>query len=270
MNINTNENQELIKFTDIEALVSLRNAAIAKSQAILALENEIKDIFKPIDRYSVLEIHEKHMNYVYGKTLTQKIDYEFWSATVSYYDMKKYMLCSEYDKMIKQLYEFNFPEFTYDNVMTWREGLKALVYDNIQRMIEEVFAQITDGTYRTGGSYSTSQKKKRNNNGIDKHFILSAYDNSSYNSRPTITDDLEKCCYIVNGETLPQKTLKQTALAPWDAKSGEAENNYLKIKICANGNTHYWIEEKTRNILNLYGSRKGIIGENIKIKVFGK
>jgi len=135
-------------------------------------------------------------------------------------------------------------------------------------LIEDVFNRITNEDYFTGSGYSNRTRKKRNNNGIDKHFIITTNDHYHlgwYSGKPTITDDLEKACYILDGQSVPEITIKETMRR---GKIWESENKYFRIRVCKNGNTHYWLHDDIRNKLNLYGARKGIIGENIKIKVF--
>ena len=46
------------------------------------------------------------------------------------------------------------------------------------------------------------------------------------------------------------------------------ENDYFRIKVCKNGNTHYTIFEDTLKKLNSYCNDGKSIGENIKIKIF--
>ena len=103
---------------------------------------------------------------------------------------------------------------------------------------------------------------------FDEHFIISTGDHYSinwYNDRPTITDDLEKACYIIDGKALPDTTIKNTMRR---SKIWESENPYFKIRICKNGNTHYWINDEIRNRLNYFGAKRGIIGQDCKIKIF--
>ena len=121
------------------------------------------------------------------------------------------MLCTDYQKMESEIQEFRMPAYTVQNARAWIAGLKDLINDNIKTLIKRVFQEITDGTYRVGGGWNGT-KKKRNNNGIDKNFILDTGDWSScfgyWSDRPTVTDDLEKVCHLLSGKTLPEKTAK--------------------------------------------------------------
>lgn len=112
--------------------------------------------------------------------------------------------------------------------------------------------------------------------GIKAAFVVVLIDTRDYSSvfgfysrsrDPSITDDLEKVCYILDGKTLPEVTLKATLRGD---KATEGKNEYFSVKICKNQNTHYTLEDETRRKLNLYGPEGAVIGENIKIKVFDK
>ena len=172
--------------------------------------------------------------------------------------------------MMGQISDYNFPEFTQDNAQAWLESLKAQVYESVEKLIKDVFNRITGKTYYTGSGYSGRQEKKRNNNGIDKNFILTTYDFRavfSYSDSPTITDDLEKACYIIDGKYVPDKRLKEVMRSD---KSSTGENDYFALKVCKNGNTHYTMKEDIRQKLNLYGAGRGVISDGIKIKIFDK
>ena len=199
------------------------------------------------------------------------IDCVCWRYLVGMYELEKYMLCTDYKKMQKEINEYKTPEFTIENAKGWIDGLKQLIFDNVSLLIKQVFKSITESTYYTGSGYSNRQEKKRNNNGIDKSFIIHTFDYSSlfgYSYRePTITDDLEKACYILSGEKLPEITCKDIMRKENKTEFG---NEYFYLKVCKNGNTHYQLNDDIRNKLNLYGSESGVIGEKIKIKIFEK
>ena len=76
-------------------------------------------------------------------------------------------------------------------------------------------------------------------------------------------------CYIFDGESLPKVTIIDTMKSSKDGLN-IAENKYMKIKVCKNGNTHYWLSDETRNKLNLYGADPSRIGENIRIKTLDR
>ena len=141
----------------------------------------------------------------------RNIDQRCWMYLIKLYSLEKYMLCTEYQKLKDKITYFDFPVFNVENANSCVLSLKSMVYESIQKLIEDVFERITQETYYTGSGYSNRKEKKRNNNGIDKHFIITTGDNYAinwYSGRPTITDDLEKACYIIDGQELPEVTIK--------------------------------------------------------------
>lgn len=261
------EGGQLVVRKTIYDVLDIRRQILEQYERMCASDKAIQKLFDGINAYDFYDFRLK--NYC-DKTPAQLTDRECWEYFVKIYQLEKYMLCTEYQKLSKQIESFDFPEFTKENAETWLLSLKGMVYESIQKLMEDVFNRITQGTYRTGASYNSSVKKKRNNNGIDKWFILSTNDQYSMNywsGNPTITDDLEKACYIIDGKLLPEMTIKE---AMRRGKIWESENQYFKIRVCKNGNTQYRLNEDIRSKLNFYGSKRGIIGENVKIKIFEK
>jgi hypothetical protein len=178
------------------------------------------------------------------------------------------MLCSEFDKLEKDIYENNLPDFNQSNVMAWIHGVKSLIYENVKKLAETVFKQVTTRTYRPGNKWNRP-KKKRNNNGVDKFFIIPTYDYMrvfGYNSTPSLVDDLEKCLHILNGKPVPEKTIIDRMRIESVAVMSD---NYMQIKVCKNGNTHFKIhDEKSLEKINKIGAGHNLFGEDIRIKVF--
>jgi len=259
--------QELVARKSIQEIYLIKQDLLSAYKILEDTDSRIGKLFEGINSYSFHRLEYKNCSY--GEDRTQKeIDKRIWSFLIRFYNLEKYMLCSEYDKLTKQIEDYSFPVFDLENVNQWLTALKKVVYENIQKLIEDVFNRITKETYYTGSGYSSRLKKKRNNNGIDRHFIITTNDNYSisyWSSKPTITDDLEKACYIMDGKTVPEITIKNLMNKGkiWDSK-----NDYFRIRICHNGNTHYWLNEQIRRKLNLYGAKRGVFGENIKIKIF--
>jgi len=247
-------------------LAEMKRSILAKIEIMKKTDKEIDDVMHSFRSYNFYNLERRNCRA--GGSDENEVDKEIWQYLIGLYHLNKYMLCTEYQKLTQQIENYDFPEFTVENAEGWLISLKALVYENVQKLIEDVFNRITQGTYHVGGW--NGDKKKRNNNGIDKFFIITTNDQYSlnwYSGRPTITDDLEKACYIIDGKQLPEITIKETMRR---GKIWESENEYFWIRICQNGNTHYKIKEPIRKKLNLYGSRKGVIGENIRIKIFEK
>jgi hypothetical protein len=263
---------ELIKRKSIADIFQIKTDLLQKIDQFQKLDTDISKQFEELNGYSPFYLQGD--KFPFGENREEKyVDRTCWQYLIRLFELEKYMLCTDYENMQKQIDGYDFPVFTVENAEGYIEGLKDIIYNNVRTMMKSVYERITEQTYYTGSSYSTREKKKRNNNGIDGHFIITTGDYSRvygyYNSRPTITDDLEKLCYILNGKSLPEKTLIRS-MSKYGKENGEAENEYMKVKLCKNGNTHYWIEEGTRNKLNIYGADPSKIGENIKIKVFDK
>ena len=224
--------------------------------------------FEKINGYSPIKIE---WTYQRGPITVEKyIDMWCWTYLVKLFHLQKYMLCTDYDKMMKQITSYDTPVFNVENADGWLDGLKEQVYQNVRQMLKLVYEKIITGTYYTGTGYNRfNQKKKRNNNGIDKWFILHTNDYqmmySYWQRAPTITDDLEKACYILDGKTVPDLTIKEKMRGE---KLLEGKNDYFEIRVCKNGHTHYRIFDETRDKLNKIGPDGNVIGENIKIKIF--
>lgn len=257
----------LVKRKTIQDIFEIKINLLSQLKELEILSSKIDEKFKELNGYEPFRLEFRYDNYDNNKEV-KYIDRTCWNYLVNLFELQKYMLCTEYKKMREDIDKFNFPEFTIENANGYIESLKYIIFDNVKTMMKTVYNRIIEETYYTGTGYSNRQKKKRNNNGIDKMFILMTCDYSRifrYSNSPTITDDLEKLCYILNGEKLPENTIIQEMCK---GNKHEAENKYFKIKCCKNGNTHFWINEETRNKLNLYGSDPTKISENIKIKIF--
>lgn len=252
----------------VESLFALRCKILQDAKKLWATEKEIKESYDSVTGYSPYRL--ENTNRIYGDNQDEKsIDQALWRYLVRLYNLEKFMLCTDYTKMMKEIDKFEAPEFTVENANGWLDGLKGLIRENVNTLIKKVYADITNDHYYTGGSGCRGVKKKRNNNGIDANFILYTADYhtiySYWTGKPSIMDDLEKVCYILDGKMLPEKTLR---IMLKDKQSLEAENEYMSVKLCKNGNTHFTINEETRTALNRFGPTGTEIGENIKIKIF--
>lgn len=260
----------IIKRLNIESIYQIKISILNKIKKLETIDHDIEKELELIKGYRPYTLNFKYDNYDKDREI-KYVDRVCWNYLVGLFELEKYMLCTDYEKMRKEIQNFQTPEFTIKNAQSWIDGLKELIYENIKTLINQVFISITEKTYYTGSGYCNRQKKKRNNNGIDENFIITTGDYDLifgwYSHRPTITDDLEKVCYILSCEKLPDLTCK---IIMRDKKQNEYENKYFRIKVCKNGNTHYWLNDEIRNKLNYYGSGKGIIGENIRIKIFEK
>ena len=252
----------------VESLFALRCKILTDARTLWSLDKQIRESYDSVNGYSPYRI--ENTNRIHGEDQDEKsVDQAMWRYLVKLYNLEKFMLCTDYAKMSDEIDHFQTPVFTIENANGWLDGLKGLIRENVNTLIKKVYSEITNGFYYTGGSGCRGEKKKRNNNGIDKNFILYTADWSTifayWRDSPSIMDDLEKVCYILDGKTLPDKTIRQELKA--DQKS-EARNQYMSVKLCQNGNTHFTLDETIRALLNKYGPSGTEIGENIKIKVF--
>lgn len=250
----------------VESLFTLKLALLRDMEAMQGLAVSIQERFEEFNGHSPLRV-ENNFRYD-GKNVNERaVDQGLWLYLVRLYSLEKYMLCTDWEKMRKEIENCKTPVFTPENANGWLAGLQGLIMDNVRTLVKQVYRQVIDGIYYVGGR--NGDKKKRNNNGIDARFIIHTNDWSSvmtyWSMRPSIMDDLEKVCYLLDGKTLPEKTLREVMQY---AKQPEASNDYMSVKLCQNGNTHFVMADATRDALNRYGPDGATIGENIKIKIF--
>jgi hypothetical protein len=251
----------------VESLFALKLKILDEARTLWEADNRIREMYDSIKGYTPYSL--RNTSTLYGEKQDEKcIDQALWSYFVKLYNLEKLMLCTDYKKMMKEIEEFRTPAFTIENASGWLAGLESLIRNNVETLIKQVYSEVTNGFYYTGSGYR-APKKKRNNNGIDKTFILVTHDYSRvfsyYTSGPSVMDDLEKVCYLLDGKCVPEITLINEMKGE---KKATASNAYMTVKLCKNGNTHFTLEESTREKLNKYGPSGAIIGENIKIKIF--
>jgi hypothetical protein len=249
-------------------LLKMKAELLKKLDEIRALNKSVEDSLEDYRMYSPYRL-EFNFKFFGENAEVKWIDQKCWNYLIELYELHKYMACTEYEKLQKDLENGHYPEFTEANVESYILGLKSLVWDNVKGLLKRVYSELINGHYYTGSGYSSREKKKRNNAGLDKNFILSTRDYTcifgyAYNYA-TVTDDLEKVCYILDGLKLPEQTIKDQMKTN---KKHEAENKYFKIRVCKNGNTHYTIFKDTLDKLNKYGSDSSMLGEKIKIRIF--
>lgn len=252
----------------VESLYSVKCETLTEARALWEKEKALNNIYESVNGHSPYRV--ENTNRRHGDNQDVKcIDQALWRYLVRLYTLEKFMLCTDFQKMVSEIDNFQTPEFTVENANGWLDGLKDLIRDNVHALVKKVYSEITNGYYFTGVAGYRGEKKKRNNNGIDKSFILYTADWSTifayWRDAPSIMDDLEKVCYILDGKTLPEKTIRQELKAE---QKSEASNDYMSVKLCRNGNTHFTLNDNVRLLLNKYGAVGTEIGENIKIKVF--
>jgi hypothetical protein len=261
---------DIIKKLKVEDIYQIKNKALKLLDQLYKIDDELRDTLEILKGYRPYDIRNNNGLHRtnYENWHEKYLDQVCWNYLMNTFEFQKYMLCTDYEKMRKEIDDFQFDKFTIENGNAWLDNIKILIYDNVNKLVKKVFENITNDSYYTGSGASWKRtKKKRNNNGIDHHFILTTYDYSrvfGYEYRPTITYDLEKVCYILAGEKVPEQTIISKMKTD---KISDYDNGYFRIKVCKNGNTHYWINEDIRKKLNLFGSGRDVIGENIRIKI---
>ena len=257
----------IVKRQTIKDLWEIKEDFLYEIENFIQLNETIAVGLEAIGGWRPYHIDWQYEGAPHGEEQREKyIDRILWNYLVKLYNLHRYMLQTEYEKMKKEINEYKTPCFTIETAEGWVASLKDKVYENVEKMFKRVYETIVTGTYEVGGWNGT--KKKRNNNGIDKFFILKTWDYNfvfGYRGDLTITDDLEKVCYLIDGKELPKMTLKEHMHRE---RLSVAENDYFKLKVCKTGNSHYTIKEPFRDKLNLIGADGHIIGENIKIKIF--
>jgi len=254
----------IAKRRTVEDLLAIRNNVLKETRA---LEEQQRKLEIACEKLEGRAYPPYRLQKSYNQDVIKLIDYKYWRYIVKYFRLSDFMLCSEFEKLQDQIEHYSTPEFNEKNVLPWVDGMKGMIQDGVIKLAKKMYEEIINTKYRTGG-----ERKKRNNNGIENHFILETGDcgyGYGYSRNPTITDDLEKLCYILDGEKLPEHTMKAEI---FDSKNncyyGESKCPYFRIKVCKNQNTHYWLTDETVLRLNKIGSNSKIIGSDIKIKVF--
>jgi hypothetical protein len=257
--------------TGIEKILTVDELLMIKYRldaTIDAIQQGKEDLHAELEK---VEGYVPHEYYTSHSTKSDKKEAEkyLWLYLLRAYRVEQYILSDEFNEVQKSVYDKEAPDFTEANVRGWIDGLAERMYSGAVALIKKVYADLVNGTYHVGGW--NGEKKKRNNNGIDSNFILSAYDYSSlygyHISKPTITDDLEKACYLLDGKRLPDQRLKETMRL---ANATTGKNEYMEITVHKNNNTHYKLTEEARARLNKYGPEGNEIGEAVKIKILGK
>lgn len=252
----------------VESLFVWKVKVLSKIAEMQRIEKDLESDFEEIGKYTPVHIDMRSVDMCQKNAEEKYVDFECWGYLVKIFYLERYMLCTDYKKLLKEIEEYKTPQFTIENANAWIASLKALIYENVNTLVKNVFSSLTEEIYYTGGSsYSTRAKKKRNNNGVDKQFIIHTGDHyriHSYTGVPSITDDLEKVCYILSGRSLPEITAIRTM---YNTHLDVFENDLFSLKVCKNGNTHYALSDEVREKLNRFGPSGAIIGENIKIKI---
>ena len=129
------ENELKTRLTVTE-LVDLRERLIVEHDKMYACKDNIQKMFEAINAHDfvVLKISDSNC---YEHPIVKSIDQRMWFYMVRLFNLEKYMLCTEYKKLESQICDYDFPEFTLANAEAWLSSVKLLVYENVQKMIED-------------------------------------------------------------------------------------------------------------------------------------
>lgn len=253
------------KILTVDELLMIKYRLDATIDAIQQGKEDLHAELEKVEGYAPREYSTSYNT----KADKKEVEKYLWLYLLRAYRVEQYILSDEFNEIQKSVYDEEAPDFTESNVRGWIDGLAERMYSGAVALVKKVYSELVNGTYHVGGW--NGEKKKRNNNGIELNFILSTYDYSLlydyHNSKPTITDDLEKACYLLDGKQLPDQRLKETMRL---AKATSGKNEYMEITVHKNNNTHYKLTEEARDRLNKYGPAGNEIGEDVKIKILGK
>jgi len=259
---------EVIKRLTIADINDIKNKVNNICIKIEQLLKQHRDLLEPLHKYDIIQLKYDCQRSPHNKeSWDRKLNSICWDYLQKTCNIQDYMLCTDYDKFMDQIHDTrDLPEFNLTNVTCWLNGLKKNIYESAKKLIQTVYDKAINSTYWTGNK----QRKKRNNAGIDKHFIITTYDYCrifNYYYKPTFTDDFEKACYLIDNKKYPDTPKNIMSIAKYEKKT-ELSNNYFELKIYKNGNTHFnIINNEILKKLNMLGNGKLSIGENIKIKI---
>lgn len=251
----------LVKRETIQSLILSRNKT-------LELYSNLKEVhLKLCQEHSIVKPYEivklEFMSRKYDLDEIKEFDKYYWHKLLLLFSIERFMLCTEYEKIKwKILDDCDFLPFTEENVQGFLESCSAWIKDGVNEMLKRVFEQLIDGYYYVG-----KVRKKRNLNGVAKDFILYTFDYNRiafYRDSPTITDDLEKLCFLIAGKELPKIGMIQQIEK---SKIFTAENDYFSIRVCKNGNTHYKFKDGFEKKINFLYADRTKIGDATKIKI---
>src|SRR4030043_1920113 len=162
---------DIVRRLTVVDIYNVKTEVLRRIGVIDEEELAIRQALEDIHGYFPGRIEWQFDNYDANRQI-KWIDKYCWGYLVKHFQLQKYMLCTEFEKMQKDIQESRTPEFTPTNATAWIDGLKSLIHENVRTMLKSVYDKIINSTYYTGSGYSSLKQKKRNNNGIDGWFII--------------------------------------------------------------------------------------------------
>jgi len=154
----------------IKILCENKKSILSKIKEMEKIDKDMREIFESFDGYSPIRLDFKYDSYDENRE-EKYVDRSCWNHIVNLFNLHRYMLCTDFEKMRKMVQDCQTPQFTEDNVKEWIGELKGEIIKSVEKMVKNVYESLCTDHYYTGSGYSNRLKKKRNNNGIDKNFI---------------------------------------------------------------------------------------------------
>jgi len=118
--------QELAKRKTIKEIYLIKLDLLSAYSRLEKEDKNISLLLEQVNNYSLHRLEYK-TNYYGENRIEKEIDKKLWQYLVDFFHLNKYMLCTEYDKVEKQIEDFNFPVFNLENVDIWLSNLKKIV-----------------------------------------------------------------------------------------------------------------------------------------------
>ena len=270
-----NEN-ELQKNYSPEQLEALKTNLMNIYQVIIEKQEELQKLWESVCHLGSpvsLNIRFKTNNRDIKWNIEREFDRDAWEYFFGSANLQDIMSQKELESYHKRLDD---PEpFTAEAARKYIANGFEIAKNVLDNLVKEVFDKLISSFYIPGGNYNKS-KKKMNNMKIDKWFrtcesiTKCKYGRGweEYYRRPAIFNDLEKCCYILDGKKPPRHPDKICdRLRGIDGNV--IENEYFEVVLYKVGNQK--VRFKRLDILkklNKYGAPGNSLGQDIRVSVF--
>ena len=145
---------EIIKRKTVQNLCDAKRNILQLIHNLYETHKEIDLEFEELNRYSPIYLDKRFNNF--DKNREEKyVDMVCWQYLVDLFELQKYMICTEYEKMCAQIESFAFPVFNLENANGYVASMKDTIYENITTMLKSVYDKIINSHYYTGSGYSS-------------------------------------------------------------------------------------------------------------------
>ena len=115
---------EIVVRKSIQDVYEIKIKVLAAYQKLQATAKEADQLMEGINNCSFYRIHRD----VHDSD-ERNVDQRCWMYFIKLYNLEKYMLCTEYQKLRDQITNFDFPVFNVENANSWVLSLKSMVYE---------------------------------------------------------------------------------------------------------------------------------------------